>query len=391
MSVSALTQSLAVSRLSLAGLRNRPGSSLVIVLGVACVVGVLLSVLSVAAGLSHAYENAADPNNAIILATEAVGEGGSSISRDTCATLLGAPGVAKGPDGRAVVDCEALMSLPPTEGFAEGTLLLRGVGAEALSLRPNFKIVAGRLFHPGLHELVVGVGAQNMFGVKVGDSVILPDGEWPIVGAFSSGGGILESDLVSDAATVMASARSENFNSALVRLETPGAFDEFEHWVMDNPALTVTAERQVDFYAQSAAPFMAFFTSLAFFVGAVLAIGALFGSLNVMYGTVRARTREIVTLRVFGFGALPIALSVVIEAMLLSLVGASIGVGCAVLLFNGKQSLAVHTVFELSVTPYFVAIGFAWALAISLAGSLLPALRAVRIPVTEGLRETSMH
>jgi len=283
------------------------------------------------------------------------------------------------------------MLLPPTEGFAEGTLLLRGVGAEALSLRPNFKIVAGRLFHAGLHELVVGVGAQNMFGLKVGDSVILPDGEWPIVGAFSSGGGILESDLVSDAATVMASARSDAFNSALVRLETPSAFDAFEHWVMDNPALTVTAERQVDFYAYSAAPFMAFFTSLAFFVATVLAIGALFGSLNVMYGTVRARTREIVTLRVFGFGALPIALSVVIEAMLLSLVGASIGVGCAVLLFNGKQSLAVHTVFELSVTPYFVAIGFAWALAISLAGSLLPALRAVRIPVTEGLRETTMH
>jgi hypothetical protein len=114
-----------------------------------------------------------------------------------------------------------------------------------------------------------------MFGLKVGDRVILPDGEWPIVGAFSTGGGILESELVSDAATVMASARSNNFNSALVRLESPSAFNEFEHWVMDNPALTVTAERQVDFYVHTAAPFMAFFTSLAFFVGTVLAIGAL--------------------------------------------------------------------------------------------------------------------
>jgi putative ABC transport system permease protein len=110
-----------------------------------------------------------------------------------------------------------------------------------------------------------------------------------------------------------------------------------------------------------------------------------------MDGTVRARPREIVTLRVFGFGGLPIAFSVVIEAMLLSFVGASIGVVCAWLLFNGKQSLQVNTVFELSVTPYSVAIGFAWALSISLIGSLLPALRAVRMPVTEGLRETSMH
>ena len=125
--------------------------------------------------------------------------------------------------------------------------------------------------------------------------------------------------------------------------------------------------------------------------GTILAIGALFGSLNVMYGTVRARTREIITLRVLGFAALPIALSVIVEATLLSLVGASIGAGSAWLLFNGKQSLVVHTVFELSVTPYFVAIGFAWALAISLTGALLPALRAVRMPVTEGMRAISIH
>jgi len=189
----------------------------------------------------------------------------------------------------------------------------------------------------------------------------------------------------------MASARSDNFNSALVRLEAPTAFDKFDRWVMDNPALAVTAERQVDLYIRTAAPFLAFFTALAFFLGTVLAIGALFGSLNVMYGTVRARTREIITLRIFGFGAVPIALSVVTEAMLLSLLGAAIGAGCACLLFNGKQSLEVRTVFELSVTPYFVAIGFAWALTISLLGSLLPALRAVRMPVTEGLREGTMH
>ena len=230
-----------------------------------------------------------------------------------------------------------------------------------------------------------------MFSLKVGDTVILPDGEWPIVGAFSSGGGILESELVSDAATVMASTRNDNFSSVLVRLKTPSAFNEFERWITDNPALTVTAERQAEFYVRTGGPFISFFTSLAFLVATVLAIGALFGSLNITYGMVRARTREIVTLRTFGFGSLPIALSVVIEAVLLALIGASIGVACAILLFNGKQSLVVNTVFQLSVPTSFVAIGFEWALAISLIGSLLPALRAVRIPVTEGLRETSMH
>jgi len=382
-----LAHTIAASVWNLAGLRSRRGSSLVVVLGTACVVGVMLSVLSVAAGMGRASKNGADPRNAIVLATEAAAEGASSVSRDTCATLTQAPGVAQGSDGRFAVDCEILVPLAPPEGFAWGTLFLRGVGTEGLSLRPQYRIVAGHSFRPGLHELIVGMGASRIFGLKVGDKVILPDGEWPIVGVFTSDGGVLESELVSDAATVMASARSTSFNSVLLRLEAPARFAELTRWLARNPGLQVTAERQRDFYIRTAAPFMGFFSSLAYFVAGILAIGALFGTLSVMYGRVRARAREITTLRVFGFGGLPIALSVLIEATLLSLAGALLGTAVALLLVNGKQSLVVHTVFELSVTPYFIAIGFVWALAISLIGSLLPAIRAARITVAEGLRE----
>lgn len=386
-----LAQTLAVSLWNVSGLRSRPGSSLVVILGTACVVGVMLSVLSVASGLARTSKDGADARNAIVLATEAVSEAASSVSRESCATLAQSPGLARGPGDRIAVDCEILIPLIPPRGFAFGTLFLRGVGATGLALRPKFSVVAGRLFRPGLHELIVGQGARNVFGLKVGDKVILPDGEWPIVGAFTSDGGVLESELVSDAATVMASSRSTSFNSVLARLEDPSRFDEFESWVRGNPSLEVTAERQRDFYARTAAPFMSFFTSIAFFVATILAIGAVFGSLAVMYGRVRARMREITTLRIFGFGALPIALSVVIEALLLSFAGAVIGTGVALLLFNGKQSFMVHTVFELTVTPYLVAIGFAWAFTISLLGSILPALRAAHLTITEGLRESTMH
>jgi len=371
------------------GLASRPGSALVVVLGVACVVGVMLSVLSVTAGLVRASRSGADSRNAIVLATEALGEGASSISRDTCSTLLQAPGVAHGPDGRAIVDCEVLQGLAP-RGFAWGMLFVRGVGDHAWPLHSDFKIVTGRLFRPGIHELAVGVGALAIFNLKVGDTVILPDGEWPIVGAFSSGGGVLESQLLADAATLTASTRANSFNSVLVRLESPDAFEAFERWIEHNPGLAVTAERQAQFYLRSVASFTRFFSSLAFFIATILAIGALFGSLNVMYGRVRARTREIITLRIFGFGALPIALSVLLEAILLSLVGASIGAVCAWLLFNGRHSVVVNTTFQLSVTPHFVVVGFAWAITIGLVGSLLPALRAVRLPITAGLRETTM-
>ncbi|MBV9910940.1 MAG: FtsX-like permease family protein, partial [Sinobacteraceae bacterium] len=236
--------------------------------------------------------------------------------------------------------------------------------------------------------MIVGRGAQDIFGLRVGDRVILPDGEWPIVGAFSNGGGLLESDLLSDADTLMSASRSDHFNSVLVQLQSPAAFGRFNRWLGENPGLAVTAQREADFYLRSTAPFTEFFTSMAFFIASILAIGALFGSLNIFYGRVRARTREIVTLRIFGFGALPIALSVVVESMLLALLGALVGVGCAWLLFNGKQSIVVHTVFALTVSSYTVVIGVGAALAIGLLGSLLPTFRAVRLPITEGLRET---
>jgi putative ABC transport system permease protein len=383
--VSVLRQTLAVARINVMGLPGRPGSALVVVSGVACVVGVMLSVLSVTAGLARASTSGTDPRNAIVLGAEAGGEYGSSVTRDTCSALVQAPGVAHDPDGRALVDCETLQPLAP-EGFAWGMLYIRGVGDRAWSLHPDFKIVSGRVFSPGKHELVVGVGALRIFNQKVGDTVIMPDGEWPIVGAFSSGGGVLESQLLADGATLSASTRGSGFNSVLVRLESPEAFDVFARWISANPGLAVAAERQAQSYLRSIGSFMSLFTSLAYFIATILAIGALFGSLNVMYGRVRARTQEITTLRIFGFGAIPIAVSVLVESILLCLAGASIGATCAWLLFHGRYSVVVHTTFQFSLTSHDVIVGFAWAGLIGLVGSLLPALRAVRLPITEGLR-----
>jgi len=265
-------------------------------------------------------------------------------------------------------------------------LYVRGVGDRASGLYPDFKITSGHAFRPGIHELMVGAGAQAIFKLKVGDTVIMPDGEWPIVGSFSSGGGMLESQLLADGATLSASTRGDHFNSVLVQLEKPDRFDAFSGWIAGNPALAVAAEPQVEFYRRSVGGWVDFYTSLAFFIASILALGALLGSINVLYGRVRARTQEIVTLRIFGFGAAPIAVSVLVEALLLALLGALIGIACAWLLVNGKRSIVVSTTFQFSLSAHFVLVGFAWAAVIALAGSILPALRAVRLPITAGLR-----
>jgi len=348
-------------------------------------VGVMLSVLSVTGGLARTSTSGTDPRNAIVLGAEATGEDGSSVTRDTCSALVQAPGIAHDADGRAIVDCELLQPLAP-DGFAWGMLYIRGVGDRAWNLHPDFKIIAGRTFRPGKHELVLGAGALRIFNLKVGDNVIMPDGEWPIVGAFSCGGGVLESQLLTDGATLSGSTRGTGFNSVLVRLESPAAFDVLAGWIRENPGLAVVAERQSQFYLRSIGSFMSFFTSLAYFIATILAIGALFGSLNIMYGRVRARTREIATLRILGFGAVPIAVSVLVEALLLCSMGAFLGAVCAWLVFHGRQSVVVHTTFQFSLPLHDVLAGFAWAAAIAVAGSLPPALRAVRLPIVAGSR-----
>ena len=267
-----------VSRLSLATLPQRKGSSLVIVACMACVVGVLLSVLSVTVGLLRTYEVAGSPERAIVFSRDALSFGGrmeegSTIPPDAIATLVGAPGVARDADGEPMIDAEVLAMLPPAEGFASGSLFVRGVGARGLAMRPEFKLISGRLFRPGLHEMIIGTGVERGFDLKVGDRIIMPDGEWPIVGEFSTGGGINESELLSDVATVMSTLRRTNVSSVLVGLENPGAFDAFESWLTSNPALTLTAERQSDYYQRVAWSSSAFFTAVAYLSGAVMAIG----------------------------------------------------------------------------------------------------------------------
>jgi putative ABC transport system permease protein len=388
-----LVQILVVARLSLSTLWLRKGPSLVIVTCMACVVGVLLSVLSVTNGLFRAYGIGGSPERALVFSSDAYpAQGGraeeaSHIPQDAIGVLVGAPGMRRLPNGEPLMEAETLALLPPVEGFAFGSLFVRGVGANSLRMRPEFKITAGRMFQPGLHELIVGVGAGRVFGLKVGDRIIMPDGEWPIVGAFSAGGGIIESQLISEAATVMSAVqRTTNFNSVLVELESPAAFATFRNWVTSNPALNLTTERQSDYYRQAARRFSAFFTAVAYIVGVVMALGALFGLVKILHAAVGSRALEIATLRAIGYDALPVAASVVLEAVILSLIGALIGAWIARILFDGSVQAIFNAVFTLSVSPRLIALGVGWALLLAILGGLAPAIRSARLPVADALR-----
>lgn len=388
-----VTQMAVVTRLSLMTLPKRVGASLVIVVSMAFVVGVLLSVLSVTFGILRAYEIAGSPARAIVFSTDSYRwkngrmEELSHISRDAAGVILGGPGIARDPDGKPRIEAEALAGLPPVEGFAFGSLFVRGIGPNSLRMRPQFKIVLGRMFRPGVHEIIVGMGAERIFGLKVGDRIIMPDGEWPIVGEFTAGGGIMESELMGDAPTVMAAIeRSTEVSSVLVDLDSPAAFAPFKQWLTTNPALALTAERQSDYYRWIAGNYASFFTAVAYLVGVIMALGALFGFVKIMHTSVNARAREIATLRAIGYDALPVATSVLLEAMLLSLVGALLGAWVARIVFAGRWHAVFNAVFTLSVSTELIVLGLAWALLLAILGGIGPAVRAARLPVAVALR-----
>ena len=386
MKVVVFTQSVVVSALGLQSLRARLWPSLVIVFSMASVVGVLLSMLSLTAGLLRAFGAAGDPAQAVVYSARVPYENSCEIDGTTIGTIFDAPGIAHGPDNRPLADAESMVIAPTPNGMTGFGILLRGMGLTGIALKPHFRMVEGRMFRSGHQEAIAGVGLQRA-GLKIGDTVSQPDGEWPVVGLFSAGGGPLEQELLADADTVRASHRRTCFSTVRVKLQSAAVFEQFRQWLAANPTLAVEAERLSDYYLHRAQEDSSIFTALALLAGIVMAIGALFGTVKIMYASVSARTREIATLRAIGYQPFAVAFSVALEAVLLSLVGAAVGAGIAWLLFDGQiAKYWGHDTYVLVVAPWQIGLGFAWALVIAVLGALPPAVRAARLTVIEALR-----
>jgi len=384
-----LRQIFIVAAINFRSLRQRLWRSMVIVVGMACVIGVLLSMLSLTEGMLAAYIKTGDPGRALVVSAGAQSEGTSSIARDNARLIMDAPGIAKAPDGSPMADPGINSGIPVIRLNGRPAYNnLRGFGRMGVMLRPEFHLVSGRMFRPGTRELVVGVAAKAEFkGMNVGDKVILPDGEWPIVGSFSTGD-LLDGQLIGDTETVMKAIRRPAYNSVLARLDSPASFAEFKRALTSNPALAVDPILQSDWYKKISEGFSTFFKVIAYGIGIIMGVGALFGCLNTMYAAVAARGREIATLRAIGYGAFPVAVSVILEATALSVAGAGLGAGIAWMLYDGALGAFGSNVFKLTVSPALIGLAVLWAVAVALLGGILPSIRAARRPVVEALRAT---
>jgi putative ABC transport system permease protein len=393
-----LKQIAAVTGMNLRSLPQRAGTSLVVVVGIAGVVAVLISVLSLATGLARTLSSTGRPERAIILYAGAQSEVESNLPRDAVLTLTNLTGIKRDSDGKPLVSADALASmwLPTRATGAPGSITFRGVWARSLALRPEIKLLEGRLFRSGVRELIVGTSAQSKFrGLGVGSRVISNDAEWQVVGAFQSGGDSHESELLADADTVLSAYHRTMFNSVTVWLESPAAFDTLKTSVTTNPTLTMDVQREAAYYERQSKRFSTFLAVVANVIAVVMAIGAIFGALNTMYSAVSARSVEIATLRAIGFGGSAVVVSVLVEALALALMGALVGAAAAWLVFNGNTVSTISSTsgltqvaFHLRIGFDLIAIGIAWACVVGLVGGLFPSIRAARLPVAEALRAT---
>jgi putative ABC transport system permease protein len=386
----------AVTVMNLRSIPQRLGTSLVIVIGIAGVVAVLISVLAMATGFRQTMAGAGRQDRAIVLRGGSGSELASSIARADTLTIMDAPAVKKDENGRPVASAEAvvIVELPKKSSNTGANVTLRGVGPQGLALRPEIKLVEGRMFKPALHELIAGRAAQLQFqGLELGSHVNIRDTDWTVVGIFASGGDSRESELLADADTVLSTYRRNLFQSVNLMLDSPDSFTSFKDSLTSNPALSVDVKREQEYNAAQSKQLGTVLTFVANFVGTIMAIGAIFGALNTMYSAVSARSVEIATLRAIGFGAFPVVFSVFAEAVLLALAGGLVGALLAWLFFNGNTASTLsgnftQVVFPLTVTSGLLILGIVWAVVIGIIGGLFPAIRAARLPVAVALRAT---
>jgi putative ABC transport system permease protein len=392
---SSFQQVVSVTTMNIQSIPSRLGTSMVIVIGIAGVVGVLVALLSMAKGFELTLATTGRADRAIIMRGGSNDELSSVLVRDQAQVTMDAPGVAKGSDGKPLAIGELFMitDVAKRGSKSPNNVVVRGTNEHVFELRPEARIVEGRMFTPGVREVVVGRTAQRQFaGLNIGDKVDVRDGPWTVVGVFESKGDVHESEIWVDVDALMTASRRQAYNTVTAQLTSADAFQTFKDSLTSDPRVTVQVQREPEYYASRSEQLNKLITVLGYSVATIMGIGALFGALNTMYAAVATRSVEIATLRAIGFGNGPVVVSVILESLVLAAVGGILGGAIAYVFFNGYtvSTLNMQTfsqvAFQFRVTPDLLWKGVIWACSIGLIGGLFPSIRAARLPIVDALR-----
>jgi putative ABC transport system permease protein len=394
--VNFLTQTIAVTLLNLRTIPQRMGSSGVAIVGIAGVVIVLVSVLSIAQGFAAAMEASGSPVRALVMRSGADSEMTSGLSGAEVDVIKQAPGLRReGQAPLASAEMYVIIDIPKISTNTAANVPMRGIEPPGTAVRSEFSIAEGRMFNFGTNEIIVGRGAHvNFKGLNVGDTVTSGQNTWQVVGLFETDGSVAETELWCDVRVLQGVYRRGNsYQSILARLDSSESFTTFRDWLTSNPQVNVQVRRETEYYAQQSRALTSLIRTVGFGIAALMGIGAVFGAILTMYTAVSTRAREIATLRALGFNTTSVVVSVLAESLALAALGGAIGGALAYVAFNGYQTSTMNfstfsqVAFAFQVTPQLLGMGLFYALAMGFIGGLFPALRAARLPIPSALRE----
>jgi putative ABC transport system permease protein len=392
-----IRQTLAVIALNVRTIPARLSSSAVAIVGIAGVVVVFVSVLSIGAGFAAAMQGSGSAMRALVMRMGADTELTSGLEGPDVDVIKQAPGIRRAGSGPlASAELYVILDVPKkSTPDASANVPMRGIDPMGMEVREEVSLVAGRMFQFGTNEVIVGRAANGQFvNMNTGDTIVSGQNKWNVVGIFEADGGVAETEIWADVRTLQGAYRRGNtYQSVLVRLDSSNTFDMFRDWLTSNPQVNLAIRRENDYYAAQSVAMTRLIQTIGFGIAVLMGIGAVFGAILTMYTAVATRAREIATLRALGFDTSSVLISVLIESLGLGAIGGAIGAAVAYVAFNGYQTSTMNfqtftqVAFAFRVTPELLSMGLSYALLMGLVGGLLPAIRASRLPISSALRE----
>ena len=369
-------------------------ATLATVLCTALVVAVYVVIQSLAMGLAKSSGNTGDPRNLLVVRRGATAESTSQITPERYRIIRYVEGIEHNSSGRPLASSDlSLVINVPRSGGGEANAIVRGVSPVGTLLRPQVQLTKGRWFTPGKREVMVSERlAARLANMQIGEAFTTGPVTLRVVGHFDGNRSAFDSEIWMDANEARSIFDRENYSSVLLRPQNDAARKRIVAQLENDKRFKLRALPEVDYYQEQIGA-VKLIKILGSFLATTMSIGAVFAAMNTMYAAVGARTREIGTLRVLGYRRKSILAGFLIEGALLALVGGALGCTFS-LIFNGWSVGTLsfetfsETVFDFRVTPTLIAQGLAFSVVVGLVGSLLPAIRAARLPVISALKAT---
>lgn len=386
--MSLVSQSTAVIVMNVRSLPRRFWMSAAMVFASAVVVAILLAFLAMAKGFETTMQSAGSDDVAFFLRVSSSAELNSSVSNEQVNLLRNAPGVASNENG-PIVSPELYVIVDGIKKTSQtkANIPLRGINEQGITLRESFKLTQGRMYATGTNELIVGQGILDQFdGFELGDEIRSGKNRWTIVGVFTTGGNVFESELWADAKVIQnLYNRGSSYQSVRAKLTSPDQIEQIKAYIENDPRLNQDVQSEKSYFSEQGKglSYMAIFGRV---ISTVMALGALAGALNTMYTSVSDRAGEIATLRAIGFSHVSAFVGTLVEALVLSVIGGLVGSLAAFLFFDGLSAATLggsftQVVFQFKLTSDLFSQGATMALIIGLVSGIFPAWRAARVPV----------